>query len=115
MDSEELEKLENSKKSRWGGSRANSGRKPIIPKEELEIVRGLINQHGSEIDENSDKERLLVLLDKLYDLGVKGNVLAIREYLDRQLGKSKERVEVSGDDEKAVNINIKRTIIRRNK
>lgn len=114
-DKGNLEKLEKEKKSRWGGKRENSGRKPLIPKEELEIVRNMIAQHGAEQDDLQKKERLLVLLDKLYKLGTEGNVMAIKEYLDRQLGKAKERIEVSGDEEKPLKINVKRTIISKTK
>lgn len=90
QESENLEKFEKKKKSKWGGKRGNSGRKPLLGKEKLEEVKSLIAEHGSQIDPIKKKERVLVLLDTLYQLGVKGNPSAIKEYLDRQLGKSKQ-------------------------
>ena len=85
-----VEKLEKTLKSKWGGKRGNSGRKPLLGKEKLEEVKNLITEHGSEIDPLKKKERILVLLDTLYQLGIKGNPMAIKEYFDRQLGKSKQ-------------------------
>ena len=41
-----------------GGAREGAGRKPLLEKEEVQRVRDLIAQHGSEIDETlSKKER----------------------------------------------------------
>lgn len=91
-----LEKLENPKNSSWGGKRQGSGRRPLLNKEELEKVRELISQHGSEIDENTKQERCLNLLDVLYEEGFeKRNIMAIKEYLDRQLGKSAQGIDLT--------------------
>lgn len=98
-----LEKLENEKKSNHGGARENSGRKPLLNKEDLAHVKDLLSQHGSEIDPLKQKERLLVLMDKLYDAGVKdGNIPAIKEYLDRMMGKSKESLDIKSDGERII-------------
>ena len=81
-----------------GGKRAGSGRKPLLNQEHLELVKELIGQHGSEFDEKKKKERCLVLLDILYEEGVsKRNIIAIKEYLDRQLGKSKQSLDLKGN------------------
>lgn len=98
-----LEKLENVEKSTHGGYREGSGRKPLLNKEDLAIVKDLLNQHGSEIDPLKKKERLLVLMDKLYELGSnEGNIAAIKEYFDRMMGKSKESLDIKSDGERII-------------
>lgn len=98
MENTEFEKIEKEKSSSWGGKREGSGRKPMLAPEELVRVKELIGQHGSELDKQKKKERCLVLLDVLYQEGVsKRNILAIKEYLDRQLGKSKQSVDLKGN------------------
>jgi hypothetical protein len=90
------ENIEKRPKSKKGGYRPGSGRKPLVSKEEIERVKKLIEQHSVEIDPKDKKKRarILRLLDTLYEEGVKRrNIAAIREYLDRQLGKSKEHVD----------------------
>lgn len=94
-----LEKLEKPK-AKHGGRRKGSGRKPLMDKAEIARVKELIAQHGLQIDETDlqKRTRILRLLDALYEKGVnKHDVQAIREYLDRQLGKSKEHIEHTGD------------------
>jgi hypothetical protein len=62
-----------------------------MDKAEIERVKLLISQHGLEIDPSDlqKRTRLLRLLDVLYGKGVdQRDVQAIKEYLDRQLGKS---------------------------
>ena len=96
MNESTVEKLE----KKHGGQRNNSGRKPLMDKAEIERVKLLISQHGLEIDPTDlqKRTRLLRLLDVLYEKGVDlRDVQAIKEYLDRQLGKSKEHVEMSGN------------------
>jgi hypothetical protein len=83
------------KSSNWGGARPGSGRKPLMGREEVEAVKKLLAQHGMEIDEKTGKERLLVMMEKLYEMGITGNVQAVKEYCDRMLGKSKESVDVN--------------------
>ena len=97
-----IEKLEKDKQSSWGGSREGSGRKPLLNKEELEKVRELIGQHGSEIDGIfAKKERCLALLDVLYEEGfTKHNIAAIKEYFDRQLGKAPQGIDLTTKGEK---------------
>ena len=91
---EKIEKVDQRKKN--GGRRSGSGRKSLVPKEEIERVKKLIEQHSMETDPKDKKKRarILRLLDTLYEEGVKRrNISAIREYLDRQLGKSKEHID----------------------
>jgi hypothetical protein len=112
-------KLEKVEKRKHGGRRQGSGRKPLLSKEEIARVKAIIEQHAMQIDETDKqkRERILRLLDVLYAEGVKKhNVPAIKEYLDRQLGKAKERVEMTGangaplvDLSKAIKQIIKRT------
>ena len=97
MENQSLEKLEKVKKSNWGGFRPGSGRKPLLSPEALDEVRELVAQHSAEVDE-TDKEkrqRVLILMEKLYEYGKKGNIAAVREYLDRQMGKSKESFDIT--------------------
>jgi hypothetical protein len=59
-----------------------------MDKAEIERGKGLIAQHGLQIDltDLQKRTRLLRLLDTLYEKGVnKNDVQAIKEYLDRQL------------------------------
>jgi len=107
--STEIEKLENGEKSTWGGKRPNSGRKPLMDKEQLEEVKALIAQHGAEEDNisvsSSDNAiekgiRVIGLLNKLYALGIAGNVPAAKEYLDRVMGKSKESIDHTSGGER---------------
>lgn len=107
-----VEKLENG--SNWGGKRKNSGRKPLLGKEELEAVKALIAQHGAEEDEKTKKIRTLALLEKLYDLGIAGNVSAVREYLDRVMGRSKESVDVTTDGKALPQPILKLSVLRDN-
>jgi hypothetical protein len=96
-----LETIEKKPKSKRGGARPGSGRKPLIDKAEIDRVRALISQHGIEKDPGDIKKRvrILRLLDVLYEKGVsKDDTQAIREYLDRQLGRSKERLDVTTGD-----------------
>ncbi len=88
-------KKETTKTKNWGGKRNNSGRKPDIEKIELENIKEKISQHGITNDEKEKKERILVLLDKLFEKGKEGNIKAIKEYFDRQLGKSKETKDIN--------------------
>jgi hypothetical protein len=101
-DNQVVENLENGKISGWGGKREGSGRKPLLNKEDLAIVKELICQHGSEIDPLESKERALVLMDKLYEHGKTGNIPAIKEYLDRQLGKSRESIDHTSGGERVI-------------
>lgn len=104
-DNKEVEKLEKGEKSKHGGYRPGSGRKPLLDKEHLAEVKELIAQHGSEVDPLRKQARTLVLMDKLYELGVSSNnIPAIKEYLDRQLGKSKESIDHTTGGERIVPI-----------
>lgn len=83
--------------SNYGGARPNSGRKPLLGKEDLAYVKALVAEHGSRPDETEKdkKERILHLLDTLYREGKKGNIAAIKEYLDRQLGKAQNNLDIT--------------------
>lgn len=79
-----------------GGRRKGSGRKPLLNKEDLERVQELIGQHGAEVDPNTKQERILSLLDVLYEEGsTNRNIAAIKEYFDRQMGKPKQSVDLT--------------------
>lgn len=102
--SKPLEKVE----KKHGGKRSNSGRKPLLDKAVAERVHEVISQHGIEIDHKDLKKRvrLLRLLDALYEKGVKKkDVPAIKEYLDRMLGKSKEHVDLTSKGKQIDGIN----------
>lgn len=90
------------KQGGWGGRRANSGRKPLLEKAEIDHVRALIAQHGSEPhNEKSKQARILDVLDTLYEEGViNKSMFALKEYTDRQVGKVKESVDITTNNEK---------------
>lgn len=78
-----------------GGPRDRSGPTPRIETVVFQELKTLIENHGKDMVEFKDKDgkvlkkaRVLVLLDKLFVDGYKGNIQAIKEYLDRVLGKS---------------------------
>ena len=85
-----------------GGARPGSGRKPLLPDAELIYVKNLLHQHGAEIDENEKerKTRGAHLMDALYAAGKKGNIIAIKEYFDRQLGKAQQSLDMTSKGEK---------------
>ena len=85
-----------------GGKRDGSGRKPLLDKEEILRVKELLSQHSAEVDETDleKRERVLVLMDKLYEEGKAGNIMAIKEYLDRQMGKAKDNLDITTGGEK---------------
>lgn len=80
-----------------GGARIGAGRKPLLNREDLDKVYELVSQHAAEVDETDleKRERVLVLLEVLYGEGKKGNIPAVKEYLDRQMGKSKESLDLT--------------------
>ena len=96
-----IEKIEKDGRKQNGGRRKGSGRKPLLDNARIAEVKELIAQHGIQVDERDlqKRTRILRLLDVLYERGVeRQDIQAIKEYLDRQLGKSKERVDVTSGD-----------------
>jgi hypothetical protein len=89
-----------------GGKREGSGRKPLIDKKLLEEIKAKISSHGSDEIEFANnkgkivkKSRVLLLLDKLFQLGYEeNNVPAIKEYLDRVIHKAVQPIEGTGED-----------------
>ena len=61
MPDASIETIENKPKSKRGGARPGSGRKPLLDKAEIDRVRALISQHGIEIDPGDIKKRTRVL------------------------------------------------------
>lgn len=96
---EKSEKAPQSFKGQLGGYRPGSGRKPLLNKEDILRVKELIAQHGSEFDEKSKKERLLVMMDMLYKEGTKGNIMAAKEYMDRMMGRARQTIGLDGGSE----------------
>ncbi|MCF7819889.1 MAG: hypothetical protein K9M44_00255 [Candidatus Pacebacteria bacterium] len=108
-------KLENLKKNRnssckkkHGGARNNAGRKPKEDNEKVREMKEIIAGHGLEEEEVNGKKvaRVAILLTVLFREGAKGNITAIKEYLDRQLGKAKESVEWSNEEGREFKISI---------
>lgn len=108
-------KLENLKKNRkssckkkHGGSRKNSGRKLKSDNKKVIEMKEIIEGHGLEEETINGKKlaRVAILLTVLFREGAKGNITAIKEYLDRQLGKSKESVELKNEDGREFKISI---------
>lgn len=102
-NNDNLKKLEKDSESSWGGKREGSGRKPLLNKEELEKIKEIIAQHGSEEIEETGLQgekirqtRIEHLMNILYREGYdKKNISAIKEYLDRQMGRSKEHIDLT--------------------
>lgn len=99
--------MEKPKKNSWGGARPNSGRKKNKDIERLRKIAEKIRSHALEevtitnriTLEKTKKKRILLLLDTLYRVGIKdNNVYAIKEYLDRAIGKSTQYIEASIED-----------------
>ena len=96
------------KKKKHGGARKGAGRKPKIDNENVRKMKALIEGHGLELEDVNGKklERVAILLTVLFREGAKGNITAIKEYLDRQLGKAKESVELKNEEGRTFKINI---------
>ena len=85
-----------------GGTREGAGRKPSVEKFELAELKEKVMRHGIEEVEGfkwlkgmiGKKGRVLMLLERLFDLGMGGNVLAAREYLVRTLGQPREVIDI---------------------
>lgn len=98
-----MENLEKSKESGWGGKRENSGRKPLLNKEELAKIKEIVSQHGSEeVEEIGIKGEVIKLTRIEHLMGIlyregcdKKSISAIKEYLDRQMGRSKEHIDLT--------------------
>lgn len=98
-----MENLEKSKESGWGGKRENSGRKPLLNKEELAKIKEIVSQHGSEeVEEIGIKGEVIKLTRIEHLMGIlyregcdKKSISAIKEYLDRQMGKSKDNLDIT--------------------
>lgn len=106
---ENLKKNRKSKKEKkHGGARSGAGRKPKIDNENVRKMKELIEGHGLEQEDINGKklERVIILLTVLFREGAKGNIAAIKEYLDRQLGKAKESVELKNGDGGSFSIKI---------
>lgn len=107
-----LEKLKKNRKPRkkmkHGGARKGAGRKPKKDNENVRKMKELIEGHGLEMEDINGKkvERIAILLTVLFREGAKGNITAIKEYLDRQLGKAKESVELKNEEGRTFKINI---------
>lgn len=90
------------KKRNYGGAREGSGRKKNKEKESVRSLMQRVEVHANEVvglklkDTNKiiKKQRILFILDVLYNEAVnKRNIPAIKEYLDRTMGKSKQSIE----------------------
>lgn len=93
-----------------GGARPGSGRKALVEKPIIQELKVLIDNHGKDLVEVTTasgvikKARVLILLDKLFVEGYKGNIQAIKEYLDRTLGKAPQ--PLTGDTKNPLAIRI---------
>ena len=94
--------------SRHGGARLNAGRKPNRDKEAVRKMKSKIEQHGlkTEVINGKKQSRVEILLTVLFREGAKGNVSAIKEYFDRQVGRSKESIELGNPEGRVFQVNI---------
>ena len=96
------------KKNGRGGKREGAGRKKISDSEVAEKIKEDLNFFILEedtiqiIDKKTGKVREMtankntILLMQLYKEGMKGNVVAIKEYFERTMGKAKQPIDLSG-------------------
>ena len=89
-----------------GGYRPGSGRKPDLDKKAMKEALQAIKNHGMAIDDGEKVTRIEKMYEKLYELGMdKDNMSAIQEYLNRQLGKSKEKIDITTGGDKITGFN----------
>ncbi len=105
-----------------GGARKNSGRKPL---EQTLLKRGIkafIDEHVNEkvkvqiTDPKTgktlviEKPRVAVVLQQLYAIGMgttdKGNAPALKEWLDRAVGKAPQPIRGDGDDDTPIKLEV---------
>jgi predicted AAA+ superfamily ATPase len=116
---EKLKKDELPSKKKNGGARPGSGRKKNllaeIIKGDLEEVKKRISTHAIQLVQTrkGQKERILVILDKLYFLASHNNVKAMKEYLDRTIGKAKESVDITTGGDKMAFLTVIRDDTRK--
>lgn len=93
-----------SKKNGWGGARPGSGRPRSKEREELLKVVEKIKSHANEVIGMRDKKtreiikkkRIEFVLDTLFTVAInEKNVYAIKEYLDRAVGKAVQAIDMS--------------------
>jgi hypothetical protein len=91
-----------------GGFRPRAGRKRKEDKEAVRQMKELIEGHGLEVEEINGKKvpRVSILLTVLFREGAKGNITAIKEYLDRQIGKVKESLELKNEEGRTFKVSI---------
>ena len=102
-----------------GGTRPGAGRPKLTDAERLKradlkdelkkLLYARVYGHGwQEVKRNGvTKTRIEHLLDVLYEMGkTKKNIHAIKEYYDRMLGKSKERLDITTKGDKITGIEI---------
>ncbi len=110
---EKLKKKGYIKKGGNGGRRPNSGRKKSAELERVRKIKEQIEKHGLELVEiRRGKKvmklsRIFVLLEALFAEGSKGNVTAIREYMDRQIGRPSNNIKFGDVDDFDFNFTIK--------
>ncbi len=99
-------------KERRGGKRKGSGRKPDLSKIKIAEIKAEIENHGYE-EINRPKQgkliktrRILMVLDRLFAEAINGNIHAIKEYLNRQIGKVSDSLEVKNPEGGVFKINI---------
>jgi hypothetical protein len=70
------------------------------------VLDSYLHDLASLKDDGEKRERYLWLVEVLWRQAMAGNAAYMRELLDRWLGKSKERLEVTGADGKPINASI---------
>jgi len=101
-------KLKSKAEKKSGGTRSGAGRPRKEDKEAVRQMKDLIEGHGLEAETVNGKKqaRVSILLTVLFREGAKGNIAAIREYLDRQIGKSTESIELGNKDDRVFKVKI---------
>lgn len=96
----------NKKKDNRGGYREGAGRKPDKDRAEIQAIKGMWIKHGMQKDRVQindygkitvkEMERVMAVIQKLYSIGMKGNIKALDMYLDRVVGKPNATLDLSG-------------------
>lgn len=87
-----------------GGARKGAGRPKHADKITVKAMKKLLEEHGlTEIDVKvgntgavKRQARTLFVFDKLFELAMKGDIKAAKEYLDRLLGKAQQPILFDG-------------------
>ena len=92
--SSEFENLKMGEKSKHGGLRPNSGRKPKLKAEAREIFYAKVD------------DRWPLIVEKMDELLEKGDKEMIKFIIEQRIGKAPQSLEVEGDGKQQIQVNL---------